>query len=260
MDKLAICNNHHTPMAKAYVSFDPTPFPPIASSRLVSATPSRLACLQTGDLGYPLPWRGATAGGMKLSDYLIAQQLDPAEFARRIGVGRMSVHRYIRGERFPRPEVLQRIHQATAGQVTPNDFLALTPAPSPGPGNVPGSTPGSVEGQARREALPTDSGQQLSDDEELIGRPLYPWSRLQADEQQVLDDAYHDMMDQPPEGMELSPTVQTALETLGDRASCCGEEFTLDGKVTRIVRLIEKANALRAEQNLPPLKYPGVRI
>ncbi|MEM7625873.1 MAG: helix-turn-helix transcriptional regulator [Planctomycetota bacterium] len=191
---------------------------------------------------------------MKLSDYLISQQLGPAEFARRIGVGRMSIHRYIRGERFPRPEVLQRIYQATAGQVTPNDFLALNPT------HAPGNVPSNFEARAESAGLSQDSAQCLSDDEELIGRPLYPWSRLQADEQQVLDDAYHDMMDQPPEGIELSPTVQTALETLGNRATCRGDEFTLDGKVTRIVRLIEEANTLRAEQNLPPLRYPGIQI
>lgn len=215
-----------------------------------------LPCLQTGDLGYPPPRRGATAGGMKLSDYLITQQITPAEFARRIGVGRMSVHRYIRGERFPRPDVLQRIHQATKGRVTPNDFLLLSPTPAPG---SPSGIDTSLETDPI-EQLVTSTTQQLSPkDEDLVGRTLYPWSRLTADEQQVLDDAYDDMMDEPPEGSGLSPVVQQTLETLGERASYHNDQFTLDGQITRITSLIEAANDLRREQDLPLLRYPGVK-
>ncbi|MEM1353895.1 MAG: helix-turn-helix transcriptional regulator [Planctomycetota bacterium] len=188
---------------------------------------------------------------MKLSDYLVTQQLGPAAFARQIGVGRMSVHRYISGERFPRPDVLERIYEATQGQVTPNDFLTLPPGIAP-------SVSGSVESSGVEQVASSSSSQ--SDDEDLVGRPLYPWSRLTADEQQVLDDAYDDMMDEPPEGSGLSPVVQEALETLGTRATHCNDQFKLDGQVTRITSLIEAANDLRRQQDLPVLRYPGVKI
>lgn len=247
-----ICNNPRTPMAQAFDSFAPTPFPTIPSTRLHPTTSSRLACLQLGDLGYPLPGGVATAGGMKLSDYLVTQQLGPAEFARQIGVGRMTVHRYIRGERFPRPEVLQRIHHATAGQVTPNDFLNLNPPPAPG-------SAGSDQDMPIEVALVNVVSHNKSDDEDLVGRPLYPWSRLTADEQQVLDDAYDDMMEEPPEGFDLSPTLQAALDTLGQRAAYSNDQFTLDGQVVRITRLVEEANVLRRQQDLPLLRYPGVK-
>ncbi|MEM6259412.1 MAG: helix-turn-helix transcriptional regulator [Planctomycetota bacterium] len=191
---------------------------------------------------------------MKLSDYLITQQLGPAEFARRIGVGRMSVHRYISGERFPRPDVLARIARETAGQVTPNDFLTqvsddlnLTTASSP-------------ETEKQEPFTQPVSGRSNNGDGDLVGRPLYPWSRLTANEQQVLDDAYDDMMDEPPEGSGLSPVVQEALETLIGRASHCNDQFKLDGRVTRITCLIEEANRVRRREGLPLLRYPGVPI
>eukprot|EP00752_Nemacystus_decipiens_P016921 g15149.t1 len=173
---------------------------------------------------------------MKLSDYLITQELSPAEFARRIEVGRMSVHRYISGERFPRPEVLARIHQETSGQVTPNDFLAQAHDEIEALGKP------AADANAHEVSLLPPTDQCDTDNGELIGRPLYPWSRLTADEQQVLDDAYDDMMDEPPEGSGLSPVVQEALETLGDRASYSKDLFKLDGQVTRIINLIDAAN------------------
>lgn len=42
-----------------------------------------------------------------------------------LGVRKNSVHRYERGERFPRPRILARIETVTAGAITARDFLPL---------------------------------------------------------------------------------------------------------------------------------------
>lgn len=61
---------------------------------------------------------------MKLDDWLKAQKLTSAEFARSSGIGnKQAVHKYRHGERFPTPENLRRIHDATKGAVTANDFM-----------------------------------------------------------------------------------------------------------------------------------------
>jgi transcriptional regulator with XRE-family HTH domain len=61
---------------------------------------------------------------MKFDDWLKAQKMTSAEFARLSGIGdRQAVHKYRHGERFPTPENLQRIRRATGGAVTANDFV-----------------------------------------------------------------------------------------------------------------------------------------
>lgn len=70
---------------------------------------------------------------MKLATYLAAQEVKDAVFAERIGVTRMTLWRYKSGDRRPEWDVLERIVQATGGQVTPNDFLAATEAGDPAP-------------------------------------------------------------------------------------------------------------------------------
>lgn len=60
---------------------------------------------------------------MTLSEFLEVNGITDAEFARRIGAGsRMTVGRYRRHERIPRPKPMERIVAATEGKVTPADF------------------------------------------------------------------------------------------------------------------------------------------
>ncbi len=192
-------------------------------------------CRRSGALTYSIRPRPAMAGGMKLSTFLIQQQLSPADFARRLGVCRMTVHRYIRGDRFPRPRLLRKIAELTDGQVTANDFL-------------------DPEGES-----PSISVGVLTDEEiQLIGRPLYPWSRLSAEEQDSIDEAYDRMMNEPPEGERLSPTLQSAVDALGERCEVQGDQFRLDGQLVPTVRIVREANTIRSEQGLPPLRYPGL--
>jgi transcriptional regulator with XRE-family HTH domain len=71
---------------------------------------------------------------MTLARYLADHALTRAAFAASIGVSRVTLQRYLAGDRFPRPEVLRKIATVTAGKVTANDFMASTTGPqSPAP-------------------------------------------------------------------------------------------------------------------------------
>jgi transcriptional regulator with XRE-family HTH domain len=59
---------------------------------------------------------------MKLRDFLNAKQISDAEFAKTIRVSPTAVYRYAENQRTPRNGIMQRIIEATNGQVTANDF------------------------------------------------------------------------------------------------------------------------------------------
>jgi len=60
---------------------------------------------------------------MRLGAYLTSKKLSAAKFGQDVGVpNRSTMHRYVRGERFPPPLVLLAIREKTKGEVTPNDF------------------------------------------------------------------------------------------------------------------------------------------
>jgi len=61
---------------------------------------------------------------MKLGAYLQKTKTSPELLALAINVTAVSVRRYISGKRKPRPEIMERIKQATGGKVTANDFYA----------------------------------------------------------------------------------------------------------------------------------------
>jgi len=164
---------------------------------------------------------------MKLADYLITQNQSPAAFARRIGVGRMTIHRYIKGERQPTAKITDLIYKTTKGQVTAHD-LWLT----------------------RMEWL------NRKPDAE---RPVYPWSRETAEEREALEEAYKAMMDEPLEGLGLSPVLEEAIQTLGNRAKATSDgSLTLDGRAIRPVDLVRCANIVRKERKETQLRYPGL--
>lgn len=62
---------------------------------------------------------------MKLDAFLASRGIRPAEFSSTIGVSRAALARYLSGDRTPERRVMQRIVDATAGAVTPNDFYAM---------------------------------------------------------------------------------------------------------------------------------------
>jgi transcriptional regulator with XRE-family HTH domain len=63
---------------------------------------------------------------MQLIDYLTANRLSYAEFARMIGAkSDETVRRYANRERIPNGKNMQRIAEATGFQVTANDFFGI---------------------------------------------------------------------------------------------------------------------------------------
>jgi DNA-binding transcriptional regulator YdaS (Cro superfamily) len=61
---------------------------------------------------------------MQLRAYLDREGIAADDFAAKIGVDPVSVHRYLRGVRRPKWTVMGRIIKATSGEVTANDFVA----------------------------------------------------------------------------------------------------------------------------------------
>lgn len=62
---------------------------------------------------------------MKLNDYLEANQMSQSAFAENIGTTTATVCRIASGGTIPRKGLLERIHEATSGVVTPNDLTGL---------------------------------------------------------------------------------------------------------------------------------------
>jgi len=63
---------------------------------------------------------------MNLRTYLDEHDVSIAHFSGQIEVSVAALHRYLSGERIPRPEVLERISLVTEGKVKPNDFYAFS--------------------------------------------------------------------------------------------------------------------------------------
>lgn len=69
---------------------------------------------------------------MTLADYLRTAELSNSAFAGMIGVSQVTVHRWIKGTRFPDKETILRIEDATGRMVKPADWFsqdARRPAP-----------------------------------------------------------------------------------------------------------------------------------
>ena len=60
---------------------------------------------------------------MKLREYLRLQNQKPEDFAKEVKVSKSAVAMWMRGERLPRREKLEKIAEITKGAVTANDFL-----------------------------------------------------------------------------------------------------------------------------------------
>ena len=65
--------------------------------------------------------------GMTLADYLRKHELTHEVFADRIGCEQPTVTRFVGGKRIPSPDLMKRIVDATAGEVTANDFFGIDP-------------------------------------------------------------------------------------------------------------------------------------
>ena len=66
--------------------------------------------------------------GMKLSEWLHAENLTLVEFAKQVGATHSTVSRWCRGEIFPQTDKLVAIRTATKGAVSADDFMPPTEA------------------------------------------------------------------------------------------------------------------------------------
>ncbi len=60
---------------------------------------------------------------MKLDAWLTASRTRDVEFAKRIGVSRVTLFRFKTGRRIPDRQIMEKINVETAGSVEPNDFF-----------------------------------------------------------------------------------------------------------------------------------------
>lgn len=65
---------------------------------------------------------------MTLTQYLRDQGITASQFAADLGVVPSTVTRWLKGERIPEDDLKVRIFEATAGKVTPGDFLGTNAA------------------------------------------------------------------------------------------------------------------------------------
>ena len=75
---------------------------------------------------------------MTLGDYLASNGLKASAFAARLGVDRSTVGRWLSGVQRPDWDTLEKIHAATGGAVTANDFMGTTTS---APGGASGRAP-----------------------------------------------------------------------------------------------------------------------
>lgn len=61
--------------------------------------------------------------GMTLEEFLAAEKLSEAAFAGRLGVSQVTIHRYVKKQRFPDRETILRIESVTDRKVKPADWF-----------------------------------------------------------------------------------------------------------------------------------------
>ncbi len=61
---------------------------------------------------------------MTLKEWLDRTGKSSAQIAFELDLPQGTLSRYLNGSRIPRPDIMQRIHRVTDGQVTANDFYA----------------------------------------------------------------------------------------------------------------------------------------
>jgi transcriptional regulator with XRE-family HTH domain len=150
---------------------------------------------------------------MKLSEYLILHHLTPSSFAERVGLrSRTTIHRYIRGERYPSAEILKRIEVLTGGLVTARDF--------------------------GRNCHANDNFDHL------------PWARRQRREWSDSMLEYWNR-GRKQEGDTLSPPLRRAVLILGERVQVdrAQRNFKLDGRPVGAREVVKAANLRQRPKN-----------
>lgn len=61
-----------------------------------------------------------------LNDWLIANDIERKDFAKKLGVSTAALGRYCIGERIPERAVMVKIMKLTRGEITANDFFTVS--------------------------------------------------------------------------------------------------------------------------------------
>lgn len=164
---------------------------------------------------------------MKLADWLYDYCVTPQGLMRKLGIkNRSTTHRWIYGERVPRPEYILKIEELTGGQVSLADFLDRESAPK----------------CAIVVELPNGKT-----------KWILPWSRTSEEEVESIHepDDDHD---------ELSTPVRRALATLGYRAlELTSGMYRVDGRMTDTAGMIRAANEVLHRNGQEQVSFPGVK-
>lgn len=160
---------------------------------------------------------------MKLADWLYENSVSPQQIRRMLGgISRRTFHRYLTGERVPKPTTLQQIIEITDGEVLLIDFLD-TDQPEC-------AIPIREEGETRFILPWSPEFEQIRDRPDLWDHPLY------------------------------SPPVQRAIEILGGRVKPHRNgTVILDGRLADFRMIVEEANRLLLEIGEAQIAYPGVQ-
>lgn len=166
---------------------------------------------------------------MNLKHYLDLHKISITKFAEKIGLkSRASLHRYINGSRVPSLKILQKIEQATDGQVTARDFKAADQTPR-------------RQYHSLAISLPADcvfSSQFLP----FLGQEEVPW---------------HTGSD--PANQNDNYPLRRAAQILKTRLQILPrEELLLDQQPVSISQVIKEANRILKEKGQDLIFYPGV--
>jgi len=160
---------------------------------------------------------------MRLSEYLMRNNIRPVDFAAQIEVkSRMTLHRYLVGNRVPSPAIMKRIETATKGAVTRADF------------------------EHHPLGLPSN------DDSP------FDWSRCAKYENRRVDRLLRKMLGERQEHETFSAPLRAAIETLDGRVTTDQgrRKLWLDGKPVSAVDLVRRANDIRCKRRQPLIRYP----
>jgi len=165
---------------------------------------------------------------MKLADWMHENRVTPADLRGLLGLkSRMTVKRYLEGDRVPDGRVLRKLTDLTGGRVRREDFLDKRPPKCAA-------------------VVPTrDGGTRL----------VFPWSCSDA----AVEKALRRMLTEPPEHKRPLPPLVRAFETLGGRVALASRGYyLLDGRRTDARRVVAAANRLLKARGEPLIQYPDV--
>jgi len=163
---------------------------------------------------------------MKLADWLYDYCMTPQVLRKRLRVThRSTVHKWIYGDRVPRPEYILKIEALSGGQVTLADFLDPTP---PKCATVVTLANGKTKW-------------------------VLPWSRTTEEE---LESIHEPEIDHD----EVSPPLRRALATLGHRAlELSYGIYRVDGRPTDTAGMVRAANQTLHRNGQEQISFPGVK-